>query len=43
VTVIVSSTPPTAMSALMVTTAVPVTATPSRAIVRKPGSVKVTL
>ena len=41
-TVIVSWTPPTAMSALTVKTAVPLSSTPSRTTVLNPGSVKVT-
>src|SRR5439155_5818683 len=43
VTVIVSATAPTFISALMVTTNAPVTSTPSRLIVLNPASVSVTL
>ncbi len=41
VTVIVSCTPPTRMSALMVVTATPLTSMPSRLTVVKPGKVNV--
>ena len=43
VTVIVSCTPPTRRSALIVMTLAPLTSTPSRTTVTKPGSVKVTV
>ena len=43
VTVIVSSTPPTRMSALTVAVTAPASSMPSRLTVAKPGSVNVTL
>ena len=43
VTVIVSATPPTFISALMVAVKVPVSSMPSRLTVVNPGSVKVTV